>query len=132
MKILRYFTAILMPLATTTALAAFSTANGITIGQVANNVASSGSGVSIAIEVFCYVVGLSLIIRGILAIKNTKSNPNYSGGNDPIANIGWGVVTGQILTGIFMLFAPEFISTGGSTIWGNGAQGVNIHSGNPW
>lgn len=102
---------------------ALSAAKGQTIGQIAGNVTASMQGVSVALQAFCYLAALVMLITGILKFKAHKDDPRSTPLSTPI--VIW-------VCAILFAFAPMVLSSGGSTLFGVTATGVNATGTAPW
>lgn len=90
-----------------------------TLGDVANQVANSMSGVARLITAISYVAGIGFALMGMFKLKAHKDNPQQVPMGQPIVLL-------LIATGL--IFLPNLINTGGATLWGESANYADSRS----
>lgn len=91
----------------------FAFATSKSLGDVADTVTGSMSGVAKLITATSYVAGVGFALMGMLKLKAHKDNPQQ-------VPLGQPIVLLCIAAGL--VFLPNLISTGGATIWGEGGD----------
>lgn len=84
------------------------------LGDVAGTITDSMTNVAKLITAASYVAGIGFAMMGMLKLKAHKDNPTQVPLSQPIVLL-------CIAAGL--VFLPNIISTGGSTIWGDAEQG---------
>lgn len=90
-----------------------------TLGDIALNVTSSMSGLAKLITAVSYVAGIGFAMMGLLKFKAHKDNPTQ-------VHLSQAFVL--IVISVGLIFLPNLISTGGTTIWGEQANQVGARS----
>tara|TARA_R110002110_G_scaffold404606_1_gene623038 strand:+ start:41722 stop:42153 length:432 start_codon:yes stop_codon:yes gene_type:complete len=84
------------------------------LGDIAGTVTDSMTNVSKLITATSYVAGVGFAMMGMLKFKAHKDNPTQVPLSQPIV---------LLVIAAGLVFLPNLISTGGSTIWGDGEKG---------
>ena len=89
------------------------------LGDIANNISNSMSGLAKLITATSYVAGIAFAMMGMLKLKAHKDNPTQ-------VPLGQPIVLLVISAGL--VFLPNLINTGGATIWGDQANQAEARS----
>ncbi|MCS5708316.1 type IV secretion protein IcmD [Candidatus Berkiella cookevillensis] len=111
----RIFISLVLMLATGSALAY----GGQTLGDVAGNITKSMSGLARLITAISYVAGVGFAMMGMLKLKAHKDQP---------AQVPLGQPIMLLVIAVGLIFLPNLINTGGSTIWGDQANQAEARS----
>lgn len=84
-----------------------------TLGDVANNITKSMSGLAKLITAASYVAGIGFAMMGMLKLKAHKDNPVQVPLGQPIV---------LLVIAVGLIFLPNLINTGGVTLWGEQAN----------